>query len=79
MQYGSTTRTTVYNGGHITKDLFRHSESVQVGSIDEAHQILDQMVLDQVIDPAISIETDTSTGQIRRVVKSWTDPSSKLY
>lgn len=79
MQYGSVQRVTSYHDGRITKDIKRHTESTDVKTIEGAHQLLDEMMAKGLVDPAINIETHTSTGKIKRVVKSWTDPSSKVF
>lgn len=77
MQYGSTEHIQKWHDGRMTTNATRHTVYERVDNIQQAHALLDEMIALGLIDPAISIETDITTGKIKRVAKSWTTLEDK--
>lgn len=83
VEYGGRYHKEVIVAGKVVKDIIRISDGVKVETDADVHTALDDLLArhrrGELFDPTLEVETDTKTGGIKRVVKSWTDPESKLY
>lgn len=71
MQFGNITQTQTFVDGKLVSDITRAEESVRITTIAEAQDTYAKMLEDGLLEPAIRLEKDLSTGEIKRVVKSW--------
>jgi len=82
MNYGKIHITETYIGGALTKRLIRYEEEELATTPQQVFEAMDDLNRrkdrGEILDPGVNTVSGKD-GKLKRVVKSWTDPESKLF
>lgn len=75
IEYGTVVKKTQYQAGREINVMTTFTQSVKVSSNEDVIQMFEELLnkrsQGELHNPGISIEEYTDTGDIKRIIKSW--------